>query len=467
MKKSIVLPVFLALAIALAACAPAAAPAPTKAPATQAATTEAPKATEAPVLKDIVDTAVAAGSFKTLATALQAASLVDALKGKGPFTVFAPTDEAFAKLPKETLAALLKDPKALGEILKYHVVSGAVKAADVVKLSEAKTLQGEPVTIKVDGSTVMINDAKVVKADIETSNGVIHVIDTVMMPPSMAMSDKKDIVDTAVAAGNFKTLAAALQAAGLVDTLKGAGPFTVFAPTDEAFAKLPAGTVDALLKDPKALGDILKYHVVAGKVMASDVVKLTSADTLLGKPVTITVNGDKVMIGNANVVKTDIETSNGVIHVIDTVLLPPAADAMSTALTMDIVDTAVGAGNFKTLAAALKAAGLIDALKGAGPFTVFAPTDEAFTALPKGTLEALLKDPKKLADILKYHVVAGKVLAADAAKLTEAKTLEGPPIKITVKDGKVFINDAEVTTADILTTNGVIHVINKVIMPPQ
>ena len=467
MKKSIVLPVFLALAIALAACAPAAAPAPTKAPATQAATTEAPKATEAPVLKDIVDTAVAAGSFKTLATALQAAGLVDALKGKGPFTVFAPTDEAFAKLPKETLAALLKDPKTLGEILKYHVVSGAVKAADVVKLSEAKTLQGEPVTIKVDGSTVMINDAKVVKADIETSNGVIHVIDTVMMPPSMAMSDKKDIVDTAVAAGSFKTLAAALQAAGLVDTLKGAGPFTVFAPTDEAFAKLPAGTVEALLKDPKALGDILKYHVVAGKVMASDVVKLTSADTLLGKPVTITVNGDKVMIGDANVVKADIETSNGVIHVIDTVLLPPAVDSMSQAPTMDIVDTAIAAGNFKTLAAALKAAGLVDALKGAGPFTVFAPTDDAFAALPKGTLEALLKDPKKLGDILKYHVVAGKVLAADAAKLTEAKTLEGAPIKITVKDGKVFINDAEVTTADILTTNGVIHVINKVILPPQ
>ena len=473
MKKSIVLPVFLALAIALAACAPAAAPAPTQAPAptkaptTQAAATEAPKATEAPALKDIVDTAVAAGSFKTLATALQAASLVDALKGKGPFTVFAPTDEAFAKLPKETLAALLKDPKTLGEILKYHVVSGAVKAADVVKLSEAKTLQGEPVTIKVDGSTVMINDAKVVKADIETSNGVIHVIDTVMMPPSMAMSDKKDIVDTAVAAGSFKTLAAALQAAGLVDTLKGAGPFTVFAPTDEAFAKLPAGTVEALLKDPKALGDILKYHVVAGKVMASDVVKLTSADTLLGKPVTITVNGDKVMIGDANVVKADIETSNGVIHVIDTVLLPPAVDSMSQAPTMDIVDTAIAAGNFKTLAAALKAAGLVDALKGAGPFTVFAPTDDAFAALPKNTLEALLKDPKKLGDILKYHVVAGKVLAADAAKLTEAKTLEGAPIKITVKDGKVFINDAEVTTADILTTNGVIHVINKVIMPPQ
>jgi transforming growth factor-beta-induced protein len=476
MKKSIVLPVFLALAIALAACAPAAAPAtqapaPTKAPATMAPATGATKATEAPALKDIVDTAVAAGSFKTLATALQAAGLVDALKGRGPFTVFAPTDEAFAKLPAGTLEALLKDPKTLAEVLKYHVVSGAVKAADVVKLNEAKSLQGEPIAIKVDGGKVMVNGANVVSTDIETSNGIIHVIDSVILPPSMAKAEAKtpamDIVDTAVAAGSFKTLAAALQAAGLVEALKGEGPFTVFAPTDEAFAKLPAGTVDALLKDPKALGDILKYHVVAGKVMASDVVKLSSADTLLGKPVTITVNGDKVMIGNANVVKTDIETSNGVIHVIDTVLLPPAADAMSEAPTKDIVDTAVAAGNFKTLAAALKAAGLIDALKGAGPFTVFAPTDEAFAALPKGTLEALLKDPKKLGDILKYHVVAGKVLAADAAKLTEAKTLEGAPIKISVKDGKVFINDAQVTTADILTTNGVIHVINKVILPPQ
>src|SRR5512140_145192 len=295
MKKSIVLPVFLALAIALAACAPAAAPAPTQAPAptkaaaTKVPATEAPKATVAPAMKDIVDTAVAAGRFKTLATALQAAGLVDVLKGKDPFTVFAPTDEAFAKLPKETLAALLKDPKALGEILKYHVVSGAVKAADVVKLSEAKTLQGEPITIKVDGGTVMINDAKVVKADIETSNGVIHVIDTVIMPPSRAMADKKDIVDTAVAAGNFKTLAAALQAPGLVDALKGKGPFTVFAPTDEAFAKLPAGTVDALLKDKAKLTKVLTYHVVAGLVPSTEVVKLKSATTVEGQQVAIMV----------------------------------------------------------------------------------------------------------------------------------------------------------------------------------
>ncbi len=133
-----------------------------------------------------------------------------------------------------------------------------------------------------------------------------------------------DIVDTAVAAGSFKTLATALTAAGLVETLKGPGPFTVFAPTDEAFAKLPAGTLESLLKpENKAkLAGILTYHVVAGKVMAADVVKLTSAKTVNGQAVKITVDGGKVKVNDANVVKTDVVASNGVIHVIDAVLLP-------------------------------------------------------------------------------------------------------------------------------------------------
>lgn len=131
---------------------------------------------------DIVDTAVAAGSFKTLAKALTEAGLVDTLKGKGPFTVFAPTDEAFAKLPAGTLDALLKDKKKLTAILTYHVVAGKVKAADVVKLTTAKTVNGQSVKITAKNGTVMINDAKVTQADIETSNGVIHVIDKVILP---------------------------------------------------------------------------------------------------------------------------------------------------------------------------------------------------------------------------------------------------------------------------------------------
>ena len=135
-----------------------------------------------------------------------------------------------------------------------------------------------------------------------------------------------DIIDTAVAAGTFKTLAAAVTAAGLVDTLKGTGPFTVFAPTDEAFAKLPAGTVEALLKDIPKLKSILTYHVVSGKVLAADVVKLDgkSAKTVNGKDVKISTTGGVKLNGAANVVKTDIACTNGVIHVLDAVILPPA-----------------------------------------------------------------------------------------------------------------------------------------------
>lgn len=134
-------------------------------------------------MKDIVDTAVAAGQFKTLVTAVKAADLVETLKGKGPFTVFAPTDDAFAKIPKEKLDALLKDKKALAKVLTYHVVAGKVTAADVVKLKSAKTVEGQEVKITVDGDKVMVNGASVVKTDILCGNGVIHVIDAVILPP--------------------------------------------------------------------------------------------------------------------------------------------------------------------------------------------------------------------------------------------------------------------------------------------
>lgn len=147
----------------------------------------------------------------------------------------------------------------------------------------------------------------------------------VLMAATMVTSAKtsdKDIVDTAVAAGSFKTLAAALQAAGLIDTLKGKGPFTVFAPTDEAFAKLPAGTVEALLKDTAKLKQILLYHVVAGNVTAKKVTGMKSAKSVQGSPIQITAKNGKVMVNNANVVTTDIMATNGVIHVIDTVIMP-------------------------------------------------------------------------------------------------------------------------------------------------
>jgi transforming growth factor-beta-induced protein len=316
-----VFPVFLVAAIAIGACAPAAEVAETEAPAATAPTaTLAPEPISEPEMamadKDIVDIAAEDGRFTTLVAAVQAAGLVDALKAEGPLTVFAPTDDAFAALPEGTVEALLADIPALTDILLYHVVEGKVMAADVVGLSQAQTLQGQYADISVEDGKVMIDGAQVILTDIEASNGVIHVIDAVLLP------ETRDIVDIAAEDGRFTTLVAAVQAAGLVDALKAEGPLTVLAPTDDAFAKLPAGTVDSLLADLPALTDILLYHVVEGKVMASDVVGLSQAQTLQGSAAQITVQDGAVYIAGAQVILTDIEASNGVIHVIDTVMIP-------------------------------------------------------------------------------------------------------------------------------------------------
>lgn len=301
-----------------------------------------------------------------------------------------------------------------------------------------------------------------------------------------------DIVETAAAAGTFKTLLAAAEAADLVNALKGEGPLTVFAPTDDAFAALPEGTVEALLADPTTLASILTYHVVSGSVKAEQVVTLSSAETLNGASVSITVaDNGMVKINDANVLVTDIETTNGIIHVIDAVILPPTSESasgfystkavaesgdatlskMASSMKMNMKRTGppiYGLANkagLSTLAAAIEAAGLNKVLNTGGPFTVFAPTNEAFAALPEGTVEALLQDPEALTNILLYHVVSGEVMASDVVALTGATMLNGEDVSISVDDGEVMVNDAKVIATDILAKNGVVHLIDKVLIP--
>ena len=273
-------------------------------------------------------------------------------------------------------------------------------------------------------------------------------------------AEKKDIVDTAVSAGSFKTLGAALGAADLVGALKGEGPFTVLAPTDAAFKKLPAGTVETLLKpeNKDKLIAILSYHVIPGKVASKDVVKLKGVKTLNGQRVDIQAKGGKVKVDGATVEAVDINCANGIIHVIDSVILPS---------DKNIVVTAAEAETFKTLIAAAKEAGLAGALTSKGPLTVFAPTDDAFSKLPEGTVASLLKpeNKDKLAAILKYHVVLGRVYSEDALAAGKAKTLQGGSVRITIQDGVAKVNKAKILATDIDASNGVIHVIDTVIMP--
>lgn len=285
-----------------------------------------------------------------------------------------------------------------------------------------------------------------------------------------------NIVETAVDAGTFSTLVTALQAAELDDDLATSGPFTVFAPTDAAFALLPAGTVNFLL-DPAnqaALIDLLLFHVVGANVPAADAFQLngTSATMLNALNLRIDdVNGDLVLSLNGNrqatVTVTDIATTNGVIHVIDAVL--DTGDAVD-----NIVDTAVDNGSFTTLVAALQAAGLDDDLEGPGPLTVFAPTDDAFDLLPAGTV-AFLLDPANqatLIDILTYHVFDGSVLSPAAIALAgqSVTMLNGANLSLDVAASDLILNlggnrQATVIITDVLTSNGVIHVIDAVLDP--
>ncbi|MCE2784996.1 MAG: fasciclin domain-containing protein [Pirellula sp.] len=272
--------------------------------------------------KNIVDTAVEAGKFKTLAAALGAAGLVDAVKGPGPFTVFAPSDEAFAKLPKGTVETLLKpeNKDKLKAILTYHVVPGKVMAKDVLGVKGAKSLNGQRIDVKVDGGKVMVDGAQVVATDIACTNGVIHVIDSVILP------SEDNIPTVATKAGKFNTLLAAAKAAGLVEALSGDKALTVFAPTDDAFAKLPKDTVATLLKpeNKDKLKAILLFHVVEGRVYSEDALAAKSAATLQGSKVEITVKDGAAYVNGAKILATDVDASNGVIHIIDSVILPPA-----------------------------------------------------------------------------------------------------------------------------------------------
>lgn len=276
-----------------------------------------------------------------------------------------------------------------------------------------------------------------------------------------------NLVDKALSDGRFKTLTAALNKAELVGLLQGAGPFTVFAPTDDAFAQLPEGTVESLL-EPENLSQlqaILKYHVSPGTTTLAGALNAGSAGTAQGESLAIAFENGQVRVNNAAILDADIACSNGMIHVIDSVLLPPTPAPAAT----DILAVAKSAGTFNTLIAAVEAAGLTSVLQGKGPFTVLAPTDEAFAALPKGTVQKLLKNEnlEQLKAVLTYHAFSGTISAGDALSARSAETLNGQPVEFAIKDGLFQVNGATIRSTDIACDNGIIHVIDAVLLPPE
>ena len=280
---------------------------------------------------NIVEVAVANGNFTTLVAAVEVAGLTETLTDPdAELTVFAPTDDAFAALGEETINTLLADVDALADLLLYHAVSGvAVDSITATSLlgRQVRMANGDSVTIDIRDGALFVNDAQLTIVDVPATNGVIHAIDAVLVPP-VEGAEPGSIIEVAVANGSFATLVAAVEAAGLTETLSDpTATFTVFAPTDDAFAALGEDTVDDLLGDPDALRDVLLYHVIADQAVSSETaLTLNGSDVEMasGDTVTVTASGVALFINDSAVIALDVEASNGIIHAIDEVLTPPA-----------------------------------------------------------------------------------------------------------------------------------------------
>jgi len=388
----------------------------------------------------------------TLATAIQAGGLTATLNGPGPFTLFAPTDAAFAALPPATLQFLLEpaNQAVLADVLQYHVLAGRVNSTTAAGLSSATAVQGDTLLIDAVGGALYLNDARVTNADVNASNGVIHVIDAVLTPPAT-------VAETLTARG-FSTLVTAVDAAGLTGALNG-GMFTVLAPTDAAFAALPAGTLATLLEpaNQAQLISVLQYHLIPGTQKASELLSAGERASAEGPLQFFGLGTGGATVGTTPITRFNLPATDGIIHTVSEVLLAPG----------DVVDRAVALG-FNTLAQLLTSANLVTALQGTGPFTVFAPTDAAFAALPPATLTAL-QDPANLAalqQVLTYHVVPGALQASEVIAASSLATLEGSNIAIDATAGVVLNGSSTVTQTNVFADNGVIHVIDTVLIPP-
>ena len=403
---------------------------------------------------NIPATAANTGIHNTLVQAITQADLLSTLEGDGPFTVFAPTDQAFSDANIDLVALDTPEGKtALTEILQYHVVSGSVASSALTDCMEADSITNKPLSFTVDNG-VMVNDANVILADQQASNGIIHVIDKVLSPDDTL----DNIPRTAHCTGMHNSLVSAIIQADLLSTLEGDGPFTVFAPTDMAFAQANIDLVSLDTPEGKAtLSDILLYHVVSGEVPSSAVTDCMSADSANEKPLSFTVDNG-VMVNDANVITPDVATSNGIIHVIDKVLMP-------TDTPNDIPATARCTGIHDSLVAAVLQADLLETLQGEGPFTVFAPTDQAFIDANIDLADLDTPEGKEtLSNILQYHVVSGSVASSTIENCATAQAVNDQSLAFTVGN-TVMVNDANVISADVATSNGVIHVIDKVLTP--
>ena len=428
-----------------------------------------------PPAGNLVEVAQANPDFSYLVAAVLRAStgatnVAQILSSGGPFTLFAPTNSAFMDAGFATIDDInAADPDVLTAILTYHVVPGRVFSSDLTNDATPATANGAKVTIGVSPSGATVKGksnetaSNITAANIMARNGVVHVIDKVLLPPG-------SITSQVVATSSLSLLEAAVVKAKLAATLDGAGPFTVFAPTDDGFIQsgITSSTIES--KTELELQSLLLYHVLPAIVMAADVPAGPNAKVITagGDSVFVTSNSSGVYVNGISVIQADIEASNGVIHLLSKALIPA---------TGNIVEVAQANPDFSYLVAAVLrastgATNVAGVLTSAGPFTLFAPTNSAFIDAGFATIDDInAADPGVLASILTYHVVAGRVFSSDLTNDATPATANGQTVTIgisgsgaTVK-GMANATASNITAANIMARNGVVHVIDKVLLP--
>jgi transforming growth factor-beta-induced protein len=415
--------------------------------------------------KNIVEVAQGNTELSTLVSAIQAAGLTSYLSGTGPFTVFAPTNAAFAKLDPETLNNIIGNPTLLTALLQYHVVNGKVYSKDLSDGEVNTALSGQTILVDVNGNAVTLNgNTSVTDADIKASNGVIHIIDQVLIPDDFAA---QTIVQIAASNPNFSTLVQILSLPEMSDLLAAANDptadLTVFAPTNAAFdATLAALGKNSINDIPTGiLKEIVSYHILGGAVFSNELSNGSVPTLLPGESVTVDISGNGVKIDNANVISADIAAINGVIHAVDGVLLP---SYVATAVG-NIGEVVLFNKDFTVLAAALRKAELLDAVSTTDNITVFAPDNAAFVKAGITSLDGFSKDD--LGPILLYHVLGAKVLSSQLPAGGIAEMLNEQNIYLGYLTNSVLINGlTAITAVDIEKNNGVIHVIDRTLVPP-
>uniref|UniRef100_A0A9L0RJ08 Transforming growth factor-beta-induced protein ig-h3 n=1 Tax=Equus caballus TaxID=9796 RepID=A0A9L0RJ08_HORSE len=377
--------------------------------------------------------------------AVAASGLNTLLEGDGQFTLLAPTNEAFEKIPAETLNRILGDPEALRDLLKNHILKSAMCAEAIVAGMSMETLEGTTLEVGCSGDMLTINGKPIISnKDVLATNGVIHFIDELLIPDSA-----KTLFELA-ADSDVSTAVDLFRQAGLGTHLSGSERLTLLAPLNSVF-KDGTPRIDAQMKN------LLLNHIIKDQLASKYLYHGQTLDTLGGKKLRVFVYRNSLCIENSCIAAHDKRGRYGTLFTMDRVLTPPVGTVM---------DVLKGDNRFSMLVAAIQSAGLTETLNREGVYTVFAPTDEAFQALPPGELNKLLGNAKELANILKYHVGDEILVSGGIGALVRLKSLQGDKLEVSSKNNVVNVNKEPVAEADIMATNGVVYAINTVLQPP-